>query len=160
MQEEHVARAKPARKAREHAPRVGAPRVEAAPRPGHVAQAAAREHEIEQRAAKARRRAKEVRRAAGKAGCHLLRGLDLAAHAPDAEAGKGVRMAGAVGLDAVAAARGLAHDLWVCGRPLGDAEEACPGVMAIPPVENARCDPRIWAVVESQPDLAAPGGLV
>src|SRR5260221_8102216 len=69
-------------------------------------------------------------------------------------------MAVAVVLDAVAAARDLAHDLWMFGRLLADAEEACLGVMAIQPVENARCDPRIWAVVESQRDLAAPGGLV
>src|SRR5947209_4939989 len=105
MQQQHVAGREPARQAREHAPWIAARGIEAAPAPGHVAQAAARQHEIQQRAAEACRRAEEPGRPAAQAREQLLRELDLATRAPDAEAGKGMRMPVAVVLHAVPALR-------------------------------------------------------
>jgi hypothetical protein len=101
MEEKHVARGQPRSQAREHARRVAGDGVEAAAGPRYIAQPRARQHQAEQRAAEAYRRAEELRRSPGDRGERGLRRFHLAPQERDAVEGEGVGVAMAVVLDAV-----------------------------------------------------------
>src|SRR4051812_48772542 len=138
--------------------RVAAHGVVTTPRPRHVAYSACREHRIQQRAAKARRCAKEQRGAADDAGDGSLRSVDLPLQCAQTEERERMGMAIRMVFDAMAATCNRPYDFGKrCGF-FADAEKTRFSIVAVEEVEYFQGDAGVRPVVKSQTDFSARCG--
>ena len=153
VDQQDVARRKAVAEPGQHAFGIAPHRVVTAPRPAHQFQAEPVEHRREERIAQPGGRPEVARLDAGDVGQAGLRRADLARHRARPEQGKGVRVAVAVVLHAVAAAHDLAAKGRVAGGGRSDREEGRPRRMRVEQVEHLRRDFGIGAVVDRDRDL-------